>query len=104
MADHSKDSRELEILQYMGTRNVHVLSMLDHFDHIGPNGVHLCLVFEAMGPSILDMTAAFAPENAVPEDAVFPYWMGKELLRRMLLGICEMHQAGVVHAGIASFL
>ncbi|RPB18833.1 kinase-like protein [Terfezia boudieri ATCC MYA-4762] len=32
-----------------------VLRLLDHFNHTGSNGTHLCLVAEVLGPSIGDL-------------------------------------------------
>ncbi|KAM4067240.1 kinase [Hirsutella rhossiliensis] len=49
---------ELDILRHIRDRNTinpganHVLGLLDNFQHRGPNGHHVCLVFKAMGPDI----------------------------------------------------
>ncbi|KZN94383.1 Protein kinase [Penicillium chrysogenum] len=50
----SEDSQELYILNELShsitphTGKEHVISLLDHFEHEGPNGLHLCLVFPIM--------------------------------------------------------
>ena len=36
-------------------RNGRVVKMLDNFTISGPNGVHTCIVFELMGPSLLSL-------------------------------------------------
>ncbi|KAJ5931525.1 hypothetical protein N7516_006014 [Penicillium verrucosum] len=50
----SEDSKELSILNELShsitphAGKEHVISLLDHFEHEGPNGLHLCLVFPLM--------------------------------------------------------
>lgn len=31
----------------------HILKLLDHFNHKGPNGVHVVMVFEVLGENLL---------------------------------------------------
>lgn len=33
----------------------HVISFLDHFRHRGPNGTHVCMVFEVLGENLLGL-------------------------------------------------
>lgn len=33
----------------------HVISFLDHFRHKGPNGTHVCMVFEVLGENLLGL-------------------------------------------------
>lgn len=33
----------------------HVISFLDHFKHKGPNGTHVCMVFEVLGENLLSL-------------------------------------------------
>ncbi|KAJ6538904.1 kinase-like domain-containing protein, partial [Mycena vulgaris] len=33
----------------------HVISFLDHFRHTGPNGTHVCMVFEVLGENLLGL-------------------------------------------------
>jgi serine/threonine protein kinase len=35
------------------TKHAGVVSLLDYFEHHGPNGKHVCMVFETMGPNVL---------------------------------------------------
>jgi serine/threonine-protein kinase SRPK3 len=52
---------EAELLQFVNATNPqhpggqHIIQLLDHFIHPGPNGDHSCLVFEPMGESILSL-------------------------------------------------
>jgi serine/threonine-protein kinase SRPK3 len=33
----------------------HVICFLDHFRHQGPNGTHVCMVFEVLGQNLLGL-------------------------------------------------
>lgn len=45
------DIREQETLKYVKSDDPgHVIGLLDHFVHHGPNGRHVCLVFGKLGP------------------------------------------------------
>jgi hypothetical protein len=37
------------------TVDPHVVQLLDCFDHAGPNGVHVCMVFEMLGCNLLSV-------------------------------------------------
>ncbi|KAL8779176.1 MAG: hypothetical protein Q9213_007062 [Squamulea squamosa] len=37
----------------------HVPQLLDHFEHVGPNGTHSCLVMELLGPDVLSEEEEF---------------------------------------------
>ena len=39
----------------LGTGSEHVVRLVDHFKHIGPNGTHVCMVFEPMGANLLSL-------------------------------------------------
>ena len=58
-AELSETAHELKIHQFLskvgGYRaSVSIVQMLDYFYHDGPNGTHLCLVFEALGVNVHD--------------------------------------------------
>ena len=44
-----------KILHYHPEEEINVVQLHDHFLHRGPNGVHLCLVYERLGASLLDV-------------------------------------------------
>lgn len=80
----------------------HVVSLLDTFDHEGPNGKHECLVFQVMGPSTASMVELL-PSNLLSPTAPktrYPTWMVKSILRQTLLGIDCIHQASIVHCDL----
>lgn len=80
----------------------HVISLLDTFEHKGPNGQHKCFVFEVMGPSAASMVEHL-PSNlhspTAPHDK-YPTWMAKSILRQTLIAIDFLHQAGIVHGDL----
>jgi serine/threonine protein kinase len=103
-ANASKTTNELIILQHlasaspaMGTK--HVTELLDHFEHHGPNGVHLCLVFEAMGPSantMVEELPCFNPARFGMKIR-YPLWMAKSILRQALEALTFLHKNGICH-------
>ncbi|KAJ5274333.1 hypothetical protein N7497_004933 [Penicillium chrysogenum] len=66
----SEDSQELSILNELShsitphAGKEHVISLLDHFEHEGPNGLHLCLVFPIMMSDGEAMTIRGKARNA----------------------------------------
>lgn len=36
-----------------------VVEFIDFFEHCGPNGTHVCMVFEVMGPNLLSLIKQF---------------------------------------------
>jgi hypothetical protein len=55
---------KLKLCQYVNLRDppgLHVLVNLDTFHHSEPNGTHLCLVSEPMGPSAASLVEDILP-------------------------------------------
>lgn len=100
--DGSHDIFELQILEAiseisrhssMPGRN-HVLQLLDYFHHIGPNGDHVCLVFDVLGHHLGRQSLMFH-RGALPVKVV------KEVARQLLLGLDFLHRdCGIIHTGI----
>lgn len=63
----------------------HVVQLLDQFELVGPNGRHLCLVIQALGPRI-------EPSELSPRAG----WM---LARQLVEAIAYFHDLGIVHGG-----
>ncbi|KAL0940234.1 serine/threonine-protein kinase SRPK3 [Colletotrichum truncatum] len=82
----------------------HVVNLLDSFYQDGPNGSHLCLVFEPMGPSLSSVLNApveiYDPLN--PPVRRFEMAKTKRILRQVLLGLRFLHDSGVVHGDLQS--
>ncbi|KND91968.1 Serine/threonine-protein kinase SKY1 [Tolypocladium ophioglossoides CBS 100239] len=60
-ADSSSPSQELSTLQseQRSGASEYIAQLLDSFIHVGPNGVHQCLVSELLGPSVDTVVADY---------------------------------------------
>lgn len=106
-SDHDS---ELSILNSLYQKNkfhdgvAHVISMLHWFVIRGSIGNHLCLVFEALGPSfsaILDLLPKYLkPGVRVFTGASFPLPMAKRILCQILLGISYLYSKHVIYGDI----
>lgn len=99
-ADASKHSRELLVLLHLSKSDPghpgrdHVVQLLDHFEHEGPNGLHLCLVLPVMLSDGEAMTV-----RKRPRDANYI----REVSRQILLGLDFLHDRGLIHGGMYSW-
>ncbi|KAJ6498528.1 kinase-like protein [Mycena vitilis] len=72
----------------------HVISFLDHFRHKGPNGTHVCMVFEVLGESLLGLIKRHQNKGV-------PIPLVKQIAKQVLLGLDYMHQyCGVIHTDL----
>ncbi|KAJ7049702.1 kinase-like domain-containing protein [Mycena amicta] len=72
----------------------HVISFLDHFRHTGPNGTHVCMVFEVLGENLLGLIKRHQ-NKGVPMPLV------RQIAKQVLLGLDYMHRyCGVIHTDI----
>jgi serine/threonine protein kinase len=103
----SESTRELQILRYIAKEapddgNRHITQLLDEFQHHGPNGVHTCLVFEPMGPSVNSMVEElpqFKPRRRGMK-VRYPPWMAKRILKQALEGLTFLHKHGIAHGDL----
>lgn len=71
----------------------HVISFLDHFRHKGPNGTHVCMVFEVLGENLLGLIKRHQNKGV-------PMTVCKQIAKQILLGLDYMHRCcGVIHTG-----
>jgi serine/threonine protein kinase len=79
-----------------------VIKLLDSFQHNGPNGVHLCLVFEPMGPCVDSMVEElpYLKSHNKGMNIRYPTWMIKSILRQVLQGLVFLHKQGIVHGDL----
>ena len=80
----------------------HLVTLLDSFEHHGPNGTHTCLVLELLGPNAGYMVELL-PENQPRKwgrRARYPPWIAKSMLRQTLLGLAYLHEMGIVHGDL----
>jgi len=91
---------EIKLLEKIATANPlhpgrqHIVSLLDHFEHSGPNGVHECLVFEALGESVLSTIKRYQYRG-------LPIHIVKQITKQVLLGLDYLHrECGVIHTDL----
>ncbi|KAH9923759.1 kinase-like protein [Epithele typhae] len=72
----------------------HVISFLDHFRHKGPNGTHVCMVFEVLGENLLGLIKRHQNKGV-------PMHIVKQTAKQILLGLDYMHRCcGVIHTDL----
>ncbi len=72
----------------------HCVSLLDHFRHRGPNGSHVCMVFEVLGENLLGLIKRYQ-HRGVPAHIV------KQIAKQVLLGLDYMHSdCGIIHTDL----
>src|SRR5271156_4222051 len=91
---------EIKLLEKIATANPshpgrqHIVSLQDHFEHSGPNGVHECLVFEALGESVLSTIKRYQYRG-------LPIHIVKQITKQVLLGLDYLHrECGVIHTDL----
>lgn len=104
IASLTESSQELAILRHLdniaSSESARYLPrVLDEFKHEGPNGCHICLVFEPMGPTVNSMVEDL-PCNKLRHWSSrirYPLWMGKRILKQSLQGLEVLHKNGIAH-------
>ncbi|GAA5837482.1 hypothetical protein JCM11251_002119 [Rhodosporidiobolus azoricus] len=72
----------------------HVVSLLDHFTHRGPNGNHVCMVFEVLGENLLGLIKRYH-HRGVPDHIC------KQIAKQVLLGLDYIHrECGIIHTDL----
>ena len=66
--------------------------MLDSFQHIGPNGAHVCLVFELMGETLASFGGWFRGGR-------IPYALMRRFTIQLVRALDYAHTHGVIHTG-----
>lgn len=91
---------EIRLLQRVVTANPnhpgrrHVVSLLDSFRHRGPNGSHVCMVFEVLGENLLGLIKRYQ-YRGVPEHIV------RQISKQVLLGLDYLHsECGIIHTDL----
>lgn len=92
------DIFELKILQHLRTRGSshpgshHITMLEDSFEHEGPHGTHVCLIFKVMGESMSTFQKSF-PNASIPSPLV------QHFTTQLLQAIACAHDCDVVHTG-----
>lgn len=72
----------------------HVIGLLDSFEQEGPNGLHVCMVFEVMGENLLGLIKRYDYKG-------IPSVLVKQISKQILLGLDYLHrECGVIHTDI----
>jgi len=95
------NNEELKILQrtVSSTQNAagysRIVQLLDHFEHVGLHGVHICLILEVLGPSLTDVQQFY-----MTQQQTIPAKVAKRFVRQVLLGLDYLHRfCNIVHTG-----
>ncbi|KAI5924149.1 kinase-like domain-containing protein [Camillea tinctor] len=72
----------------------YVCHLLDDFEHHGPNGTHVCLVFELMGETLRSLGVWWPPHDRVPTLVMH------RCIIQLLLALDFAHDHKVIHADI----
>jgi serine/threonine-protein kinase SRPK3 len=72
----------------------YVVSLLDSFEHKGPHGVHVCMVFEVLGENLLGLIKRWN-HRGIPMPLV------KQITKQVLLGLDYLHrECGIIHTDL----
>ena len=72
----------------------HVYSLLDSFEHKGPNGTHVCMVFEVLGENLLGLIKRWNHRG-------IPMALVKQITKQVLLGLDYLHrECGIIHTDL----
>ncbi|KAJ7981094.1 Protein kinase [Quillaja saponaria] len=71
-----------------------VVKLLDHFKHSGPNGQHVCMIFEYLGDNLLTLIKYTNYQG-------LPLHMVKEICFHILVGLDYLHrQLSIIHTDL----
>ncbi|KAF9199119.1 serine/threonine protein kinase, CMGC group [Haplosporangium sp. Z 27] len=72
----------------------YVVELLDHFKHHGPNGMHVCMVFEVLGENLLSLIRRYH-HRGIPVPLV------QQIMHQVLMGLDYMHrECGIIHTDL----
>lgn len=71
-----------------------VVGLLDSFKQVGPNGTHVCMVFEVLGENLLGLIKRYH-HKGIPSELV------KQITKQVLLGLDYLHrECGIIHTDL----
>lgn len=93
-----KDIYERDILKHLrdGSKDEvgypFVCHLIDDFEHKGPNGTHVCLVYELMGETLSTFGGCFA-------ESMVPYSVMRKFTLQLICALDFAHGRNVNHTG-----
>lgn len=91
---------EIQLLQRVTTSSEshpgrsHVVGLVDDFRHDGPNGSHVCMVFEVLGENLLGLIKRYQ-HRGVPTHIV------RQIAKQILLGLDYLHtECRIIHTDL----
>lgn len=104
VSEISDTTSEIRILRHIAQvvpeeAGRHITQLLGEFKHYGPNGVHICLVFEPMGPSVNSMVEELPQfrSRRFGLKVRYPPQMAKGILQQSLQALAFLHSNGIAH-------
>lgn len=71
-----------------------LVELLDYFEHEGPNGAHICMVFEVLGENLLNLIRRYRHRG-------LPVKFVKQIAKQSLLALDFLHRkCGIIHTDI----
>ncbi|KAF9978010.1 serine/threonine protein kinase, CMGC group [Actinomortierella ambigua] len=91
---------EIKLLQRVVNANPdapgrkYVVELLDNFIHHGPNGLHVCMVFEVLGENLLSLIKRYRHRG-------IPVHLVRQIIHQVLMGLDYMHrECGIIHTDL----
>ena len=91
----STAARSDKVLQEFGKNyDPSVVLLLDHFDHTGPHGTHMCMVFQMLGENLLEVIKKY-DYKGIPIDIV------RRMARQICVGLDFLHRhCQIIHTDL----
>lgn len=67
--------------------------MTDYFEHVGPNGTHVCMVFDVLGENLLSLMEWY-------EYRGIPLPIVKAIAEQVLIGLEHIHSIDIIHTDL----
>jgi len=98
-ADHYREAAfdEIRLLSEIMSADPHrdrcCARMNDYFEHVGPNGTHVCMVFDVLGENLLTLIEWY-------EYRGIPLPIVKAIAQQVLIGLEHIHSIDILHTDL----